>query len=147
MATAAQPRGRPFAAGVSGNAKGRPKGSRSRASVVIDRIAEADASEILKMILAMAKTGDLTAALWVASRIIPPARDRAIRVAIPATDSLAGIEQAHDVVLDAVSAGSITLAEATSLASLIEGRRRTFEVGELERRIAEIETHNLRQKP
>ena len=95
----------------------------------------------------MAKNGDLTAALWVASRIIPPARDRAIRVEIRATDTLAGIERAHDVVLAAVSAGSITPAEATSLASLIEGRRRTFEISEMERRLVEIETNRDKVKP
>ena len=147
MTTAKRVTGRPWPKGTSGNPRGKPRGARHRVTVALEKLMQADAETILKAVLMLAKNGDLMAARFVLERIVPPARDRAVQLDLPATDTLAGIERAHDVVLDAVSVGSITPAEATSLASLIEGRRRTFEVGELERRIVEIETYNRKEKP
>ena len=98
-----------------------------------------EAEPILSAILTTAKNGDLQAGVWALSRILAPAKDRAVNIDLPACDSLAGIEAAHEAVIRAVSTGAVTPGEAASLSSLVEARRRTLEVGDMERRIAEIE--------
>lgn len=147
MATAARPRGRPFAAGVSGNAKGRPRGARNKINDTLVRLLSKDAESILTAILTTAKNGDLQAGVWALSRILAPAKDRAVQIDLPPCNSLVGIEAAHEAIIRAVSVGIVTPAEAASLANMVEGRRRTLEVGEMERRLTEVEAKHLKGKP
>jgi len=57
-----QRRGRPFQPGQSGNPRGRPAGSRNHITLMLDRLAEADAVDVLRAIVAKAKEGDSRAA-------------------------------------------------------------------------------------
>ena len=146
MTEANKPRGRPFAPGNKAGARGRPPNSRNRSTLMFEKLMEADAAVILKAIITLAKNGDLMAAKWVLDKLIPAAKDRAVCIDIGPTDTLISIEAAHEAVIRAVSTGAVTPAEAASLASLIEGRRRTVEVGDMERRLAEIEAKDLKGK-
>jgi len=51
----------------------------------------------------------------------------------------AGVAQAIDTLLQAVGSGDITPSEASTLATVLETRRRVIETEELERRIAQLE--------
>ena len=139
MTAAKRPRGRPFAPGTSGNSKGRPRGSRSRAALVLERLIAADAETILKAILTLAKAGDLGACKWALERLIPVAKDRPISIDLPDTGTAEGIERAQAEIVAAVADGRLLPSEGESLSGLVEARRRGIETNELAARVAELE--------
>ena len=75
--TAEKPRGRPFRKGNKANPRGRPAGSRNRATLLLDELAEGEATGILRRTIAAAKRGDMRATELVLSRIwLRPASER-----------------------------------------------------------------------
>jgi len=58
-----------FAKGRSGNVTGKPKGARNRASLLLDKMAQADAAAVLRAVLDKAKRGDMTAAATILARL------------------------------------------------------------------------------
>ena len=68
-------RGR-FQRGRSGNPAGRPRGSRNRATVLLDLLGEAHAETIVRRLIAQAEGGDTTAAEAILRRCWPLPRGR-----------------------------------------------------------------------
>ena len=128
--------------GESGNPAGRTKGSRNKATMLVMKLMEDDAAAITKTVIDAAKAGDLAAAKLVIDRLAPPAKERPVFVALPATDTAEGIAQAQDAILQAVAAGDLLPGEAATLAGIVEGRRKALETEELERRIAALEVQH-----
>ena len=106
---------------------------------------EADAKEIVMVIINAAKGGDQTAAKMVLDRLAPPVRERAISVTLPDTATAAGIGAAQQAILTAVAAGELLPAEATALTGIVESRRRAVETVDLEQRIAELEKNHAKK--
>jgi len=67
------------------------------------------------------------------------AHERPIALALPDTSTAAGVSQAQQTVLEAVGAGELLPSEGTTLAGILESRRKALELLELERRISELE--------
>lgn len=120
-------RGRPFAPGQSGNPQGRPQGSRSRALLALDQIAEDAAPAMLQSLVQAAMAGDAQAARLVLDRIWPPRKGRAVPIALPATKNREDVEKAMAAVLAAVADGTLSPDEAQPIASLLETARRMLE--------------------
>ena len=74
--------------------------------------------------------------------MVPAAKERPITLALPNTDSAAGIDKASRAVLEAVAMGNLLPAEGQVLAGLIEVRRKTHETLQLETRITALEAQN-----
>ena len=102
-------------------------------------IMERGAKEITEAVVKLAKDGDLSAARLVIERLLPPAKDRPIFLALPDTDTAAGIAQAQAVIVRAVAAGDLLPGEAATLAGIVEVRRKALETQELEQRITALE--------
>jgi len=51
-----------FAKGKSGNPRGRPAGARNKASLMLDKLMERGAQDIVETVIDRAKGGDMTAA-------------------------------------------------------------------------------------
>ena len=128
--------------GQSGNPKGKPAGTRNRATVAVLALMESGAEEITKTIIDAAKGGDLAAARLVLERLAPPMRERPISIDLPETSTSEGIDKASQTVLAAAASGEILPGEAQVLAGIIEGRRKAVETLELEKRIAALEKQN-----
>jgi hypothetical protein len=77
--------------GQSGNPKGRPRGSRNRVTLVALAAMEEGADAIARKVVDMAKEGDMSAARLVIERLVPPAKERPIFLALPDTGSAEGI--------------------------------------------------------
>ena len=131
--------------GQSGNPRGKSAGCRNKATVMVTKLMEADAKEIVMVIINAAKKGDLTAAKMVLDRLAPPVRERAIYLALPDTSTVAGISHAQQAILAAVAAGEILPAEGTALTGIVESRRRAVETVDLEHRIAELEKSHAKK--
>lgn len=125
----------------SGNAggPGRPAGSRNRATVMLDKLAEADAREILAKQIELAKEGDQRAADLVMSRVWPVRKGRLVALDLPAIDTATDIVAALGVVAEAVAAGVISPDEGNGVASILETKRRAIETSDLEKRIKALE--------
>ena len=98
-----------------------------------------EAQAITRKCVDLAKQGDPTALKLCISRLIPT-RQRSISLALPPLEGSLDSLQAINAVLGAVAAGEITPGEGTTVASLLETRRRAFEVEELENHHNALET-------
>jgi len=125
--------------GESGNPSGKPAGARNKATIMVQTIMESGAKEITEAVVSMAKEGDLSAARLVLERLLPPAKERPISLALPSTDTARGIAEAQQAILQAVAAGDLLLGEGTALAGILEARRKAVETLELETRISALE--------
>ncbi len=128
-----------FAKGISGNPKGRPKGSRHKTTMMLQTLMEGDAAAIVQTVINQAKAGDMAAARVIIDRLIPPARERPVSLTLPDTSSAEGIAAAQNVILQAVADGELLPTEAATLAGIVEARRRAIETVELEQRIILLE--------
>src|SRR3954471_17099679 len=113
--TAGQQRGRPFQAGQSGNPRGRPVGSRHKATLAAEALLDGEAEELTRTAIDLAKTGDTTALRLCLERVCPPRRDRPVAFALPAIENVADLTKASTALLQAVASGELTPAEAAEL--------------------------------
>jgi hypothetical protein len=125
--------------GQSGNPKGRPRGSRNRVTLVALAAMEEGAEAIARKVVGLAKEGDMSAARLVLERLVPPAKERPIFLALPSTETATGIAEAQHAILQAVAAGDLLPGEGTALAGIVEARRKAVETLELEARISALE--------
>jgi hypothetical protein len=128
-----------FKPGQSGNPKGKPTGTRSKSTTLLLSLMQDGADEITKAVITAAKAGDLVAARIIIDRLIPPARERPVSLALPDTATAAGIAAAQNAILQAVADGELLPGEAATLAGIVEARRRAIETVEFEQRLAVLE--------
>src|SRR5215210_5798698 len=76
-----------WAPGQSGNPRGRPQGSRNRASLLLEHLIEGEGEVVVRSLLAAAKGGDTSAARALLDRLVPPRKERPVKVAPPALRS------------------------------------------------------------
>ena len=125
--------------GQSGNPKGRPKGSRNKASIAADQLLDNEAEAITRKAIELAIAGDTTALRLCLERLCPPRKERPISIALPEMNSAADAVKASGAILDAVANGELTGGEGQTLASIIEVHRRVLETEDIERRIVDLE--------
>jgi hypothetical protein len=130
--------GRPFKPGNPGG-PGRPAGSRNKATIALDKIADDAGEDILTKMVEQAKSGDMRAADLVLSRIWPVRKGRPVALTLPAIETSTNVVAAIGAVTDAVAAGDITPDEGQAVASILEAKRRAIETVELETRITALE--------
>ncbi len=131
-------RGKPFQPGNPGG-PGRPEGSRNRATVILDQLAEGDAEAVLRKQLELAKAGDQRAAEIVLSRVWPARKSRPVSLTLPAIKTAADVVEALGTVANAMAEGDLTPDEAQAVSAVLEGKRRAIETVELEARITALE--------
>ena len=140
---AGKTRGRPFEPGNPGG-PGRPVGSRNKATLALDQIADDAGKAILEKMVEAAKDGDLRAADLVLSRIWPARKGRPISLELPKIDTAADLVAGLGRVADAVAAGDITPDEGQAVSAVLETKRRAIETLELETRITALEKERIK---
>jgi hypothetical protein len=83
-----------FSKGTSGNPSGRPLGSRNHATVLMESLLEGKAEELLQKAVEMALAGDTTALRLCMDRLMPPRKDRPIKLSLPPIDTVQQISLA-----------------------------------------------------
>ena len=134
-----RPRGRPYRPGESGNPLGKPRGLRNRATLLLDKMAEADAADVLRAVLDRARAGDMAAAGMVLARLWPPRKGRPVSFDLPVISSSSDVTAALGTLIAAVGRGELTPDEAAAVGTLVETQRKAIELAELEARIAKLE--------
>jgi Family of unknown function (DUF5681) len=126
--------------GTSGNAKGRPKGARNKATLAAEALIDGDAGAITKKAIELAKAGDLTAIRLCLERILPPRKCRPLKVNLPKIEGPRDILKAVNAILAAVSSGQITTDEADALLHTVEAARKAMETEELHRELDDLQS-------
>ncbi|KAF0232767.1 MAG: hypothetical protein FD177_2249 [Desulfovibrionaceae bacterium] len=145
---ATKQRGKPFPKGTSGNPKGKPVGTRHKATRAALALLEGEGEALTRKAVEMALAGDTTALRLCLERIAPPAKDRTIDPdAVELPELLPeNMIAASAAVLRSVVAGKLTPLEGVALAGLIEGHRKTIEIVDLETRLAALEAAQREKK-
>jgi hypothetical protein len=120
--------------------RGRPKGSRHKATVLCEKLMRDDATEIVRAVIAAARSGDMVACKIILDRIAPIRKGRPIRFALPDARNAEDVAAALEAVVDAMSNGELTPDEAQMVANVLEVRRRAIETVELENRLRVLES-------
>lgn len=132
------PRGRPFAPRTSGNPAGRPRGSRNRATLLWEQMSEAEAEDIIRIVLELALSGDKTMLKECLGRLAPRARERLVSIELPPVTSAADRAAAIDAIRRAQAAGDITLSEAEGMARLVDLQIEAIETSDFARQADEL---------
>jgi hypothetical protein len=107
-----------FAPGQSGNPAGRPKGARNRATLVAEALVAEKAADLTETGIAQALAGDASSLRFFLSRMLPPAKSRAVELALPQ-----GWEQnphaAFNTVFKAMADAELAIDEALMIAKVI----------------------------
>lgn len=128
-----------FKPGKSGNPKGRPQGSRHKATLAAQALLDGEAQELTRKCIELAKAGNLVALRLCLERLIPPRRDRHISMKLPEVTEAADMPQALQVVMKAVAEGDITPGDGQTLTAMLEALRKGIELTTLEDRLRALE--------
>jgi hypothetical protein len=131
-------RGRQFEPGHPGG-PGRPAGSRNKATLVLDALADGEAEAVLKATIDRAKEGDLRAAEVILSRVWPQRKGRPVTLELPKIETPEDILAALASVLGAATSGDLTPDEAALIGGLLENKRRAIETVQIEERLSRLE--------
>jgi len=128
-----------WAPGQSGNPRGRPQGSRNRATLLLEGLIEGEGEAVVQALMAAAKGGDVSAARALLDRLVPPKKERPAKVALPELRSVKDARNALAVVAAAVAEGEMLPGEGEAVVKLLEAYARTAATAELEERVAALE--------
>ena len=118
--TGQKQRGRPFEAGKSGNAAGRPRGARNKATLAMQALLDGEAEALTRKAVEMGLAGDMAALRLCLERLLPATRERTVCFTMPPIKKAGDALRAMDAITKAVADGELTLSEATELSKIIE---------------------------
>ncbi len=128
-----------FAKGVSGNPKGKIKGTKNLVTRAAEAMLDGEADKLTRKAIEMALSGDSFALRLCLERIIPPRKDRPLNFPLPAIGSAADAALLMGSLLQAVADGKITPFEASEVTKLVDSYCHTLETAEYEGRLAALE--------
>jgi hypothetical protein len=131
-------RGR-FRPGQSGNPKGRPVGSRHKATLAALALLGNDLEAITEKLVQKAKAGEQWAVKLVIDKLIPNARDLPVAFKAPKLETSADLRGALVAILKGVSQGKITPDEGQAVAALLNGLGLALMVEELETQLEHLQ--------
>ncbi len=128
-----------FRPGKSGNPKGRPQGSRNKATLAVEGFLDGQSEALTQKAVEMALEGDMQALKLCLERICPPRKSRPIQIDLPNVTTAADVTAAQGAVIAAMARADITPDEANTISGVLEAKRRAIETTEIEERIARLE--------
>ncbi len=131
-----------FKPGQSGNPAGRKVGSRNKVTLSMEALLEGQAEALTSIAIDKALAGDMMALRICFDRLYPPQKGRSIQLELPPIKQADDVVQGYEVVLCAVSDGSITPDEANTIANVLEAKRKAIETTEIEERLVALEKRN-----
>jgi hypothetical protein len=131
-----------FKPGQSGNPAGKRPGTRHRTTMAAQALLDNESETLTRKCIELALGGEMGALRLCLERIIPPSRERPIKISLPDTSSLESIDQAAEEILRGVATGQLLPTEGTVLSNLVEKRRAALETLDLEQRITQLEENN-----
>jgi Family of unknown function (DUF5681) len=137
---AGKQRGRPFRPGRSGNPKGRPFGQRNKATLLAEQLLDSQAEQLIGKAVELALKGDAVCIRMLIERLIPVRRDRPCPFNLPDIKNITDARALMTSVLEAVSTGSLTPAEAADVGKLATLLISTYQAEIFEERLEALES-------
>ena len=119
---------------ISGN-PGRPRGSRNKATVAAESLLEGEAERLTRKAVERALEGDVAALKLRMDRLLPPRRERSLRLRLPQADAAVAAAKT----LEELAKGELTTGEAESVVPAVEAYTRMLVVDDFERRLSALE--------
>jgi len=129
----------PVEKGESGNPAGRPRGSRNRATLLMESLLADDAEAIGRKAIAMAKQGDMAAIRLCMDRLSPVRKGEPVAFELPPLDKPADSVAAAAEIVAAVAAGELTPSEAADLAKVVDVYVRAIATKAFDERLTKLE--------
>jgi hypothetical protein len=130
-----------FKKGVSGNPKGRPPGSRNKATLAMLEFLEGEGPSLMCRAVELAQAGNMVALKLCLERLLPPQKERPVVVDLPAIKSPEDVQAAYNKLFEAIAEGIISPAEAKLLSGLIDKQGEVVERAAMEQRLEDLEKH------
>jgi Family of unknown function (DUF5681) len=130
---------RGFPPGVSGNPKGRPQGSRSKATLLAEALIDGQSELLVQKAVDMALGGDASVMRALLDRLVPPRRERPVSIELPKIETAKELIEASSALMKSVAEGEIVPGEAASLSTLIANVAQAISTADLADRIAKLE--------
>jgi hypothetical protein len=131
-----------FQKGVSGNPAGKPRGTKSRANQLIDKLFSANPEDLEAIVRATVKAAR-GAEPWAVEAILKrcwiPPKGRLLKFPLPPIKTLEHVAAAQSGLLQAVANGQITSAESVELSAVVERIGKALADSQVEERIARLE--------
>ena len=137
-APARRPSGR-FRKGASGNPKGRPRGSRNKATLLIESLLQGEAEQLTRKLIEMASSGDSLAMKLCMDRLLPAQKDRPIDLPLGPVETVADVRSGISTVLQAIGDGRITPTEGETFAQVLNLQGNVVVHADLAPRLAQFE--------
>lgn len=128
-----------FKPGQSGNPAGKKPGTRHKATRLAESLLDSQVKELVEKCVEMALGGDGQAMKVCMDRLLPPRKDRPIKIDLPEIKTTADIVAATGLIADSVAQGGLTPVEAQLLTSVVEAHRKNLETADLEQRLQKLE--------
>lgn len=125
--------------GQSGNPSGKPRGARHKATLAAEALLDGEAEALTRKAIERALEGDATAMRLCLERILPPRKERPLRLALPALASASDATTALAAITAAVATGKITTGEGADLNAIVAGFVKAVETSDIEARVAALE--------
>jgi hypothetical protein len=119
--------------------RGRPKGSRNKATLALEAVLEDSAEVLMRTLIAKALAGDSAALRFCVGRVLPARRDRPVVFELPEIASAGDLVKASQAVIAACAGGILTPAEARQVMDLITAAQAIRRMADLEKRVIELE--------
>jgi len=100
---------------------------------------EGEAEALTRIAIDKAKAGDMMALRICFDRLYPPQKSRSIQIDLPPIEQTDDVLHGYNAVLKAISEGSITPDEASTIANVLEAKRKAIETSDIEGRITALE--------
>ena len=134
----------PFEKGESGNPAGRPRGSRNRATLLMESLLADDAEAIGRKAIELAKQGDMAAIRLCMDRLAPARKGEPVAFELPPLDKPADSVAAAAEIVAAVAAGELTPSEAADLAKVVDVYVRAIATTAFDERLTKLEATTQR---
>lgn len=118
---------------------GRPRGSKNKISLMLEKLFEDEAEDLVRKVIEMALKGDMTALKLCVERLVPVKKDRAIPYNI---GNLMDMHSSADIMLKATNAlldGEIAESQINSLSKAIDQTRQCYELTHVIKRLDTLE--------
>ncbi len=125
--------------GQSANPAGRPSGLRNRVTVMAEKLLEDGAEAVCRSVVEHALAGNIAAAKLVLDRILPPRKDRPVKIELPEIKTASDAASATAGVLKRVADGEVTPEEGTRVVGLIDAFVGQIAAADFEKRLAVLE--------
>jgi hypothetical protein len=132
--------------GQSGNYKGRPKGARNHATMMVQEMLKGSAQAVVSALIAQAENGDVAAQMFIVKRLCPLRRGYPLEFSLPPISKSGDLAAALAVIAKQMSDGKLTTEEAAQAVAVLDAHRKALDADNVETRLAILEKARERQK-